>query len=89
MHIVFKRVPLKRRGQTLMVAEVRRTFRIAKSVKSQMVLYVASIREAHLGLPIARKDFWTRADSKLDALNLPTFERAKLAAKIEQRIPRA
>ena len=89
MHIVFKRVQLKRRGQTLMVAEVRRTFRQAGSVKSQIVKYVGSIREAHLGLPVARRDFWARADSKLDALNLPAFERAKLTAKLERRVPRA
>jgi hypothetical protein len=86
MHIVFKRVPLKR-GYTL-IAEVRRTYRRNGSVRSQMVVYVASIRAAYIPLLVARKDFWMRADCKLDALNLPAFERAKLERRIEQRVPR-
>ena len=89
MHIVFKKVPLKtRRGSTLVI-EARRSFRLGESVRNELVKYLGSIRENSLTLPVARRAFWNSVDTRLDALNLPEFERVKLVNRIATRVPRA
>jgi hypothetical protein len=86
MHVTIKKLRLKKRGATI-IAELRRSYRRGGQPRHELVCYLGSIREQYIPFSSARTKFWSGVSLKLAALNLPDYERQRLAAKIADSVP--
>ncbi len=91
MFVRWKRRVLKTRryqGEQAHYAVLVKSVRVAGQPRQQVIAYLARLIDSRMSYPATPFDFWGKVLPKLDALNLPEVERAKIESALGQVVRR-
>lgn len=91
MYIKIRKEQLRDKAKsTVLRFQIVRTYRdpVTRQVRSQLIAYLASIKEAHCSVPVAQERFWREVDRKMSRLSLAPDVEMQLREKLMEKVSR-
>ena len=91
MYIKIRKEQLRDKAKsTVLRFQIVRTYRdpVTRQVRSQLIAYLATIKESLCSEPIAQEQFWRKINCKLSRLSLAPDVETRLCEKLTEKVPR-
>jgi hypothetical protein len=91
MYIKIRKEQLRDKARsTALRFQIVRTYRdkVTGQVRSELIAYLATIKESLCSVPVAQERFWRDVDRKMARLSLALDVEARLREKLSEKVPR-